>query len=582
MTNHPMESMPGRLLVVDDEEPNRDLLSRRLRKAGFAVECAASAKEALAMIESEPIDLVLLDNMMPEMTGMDLLRLLRATQSCAELPVIMVTALSDSSRIVEALASGANDYVTKPIDFPVALARVEALLERRKSELETRARIEREARGQQLLEDSASGLPTQTALLSRLNGPLPGYWMLVYSLDRLKMVQMHLGGAAAGSMMKTIALRLKKWAGDEGMNLELFRLDEDQIAMLVGGGIEAAEMERIARRGIVLVEEPMEVEGRRLYTSANGGMAQMTDAKPTAEVLFDALTALAEAKGEGRGRVMRFEEELRGQAIARMEIENDVRLAIERNEFELYYQPKVELKSGRMVGFEALLRWKHPTKGMLPPDLFIPIAEQSGLIIPLGNWVLVQACTEMQRWRERYPELRDLSVSVNVSTLQVKDGDLVARVREALEASGLPPEHLNIEVTESAFLSKTNETTAIFDEIRAMGIELNLDDFGTGYSSLQYLNDLKFDKLKIDKSFLKNISHDEQSNELMRSMVQIAQNLGMMVVAEGVETQDQLDFLCGLGCEYGQGYLFSRPVPVSEVEKLLEQARVKAAQTSQS
>lgn len=341
-------------------------------------------------------------------------------------------------------------------------------------------------------------------------------------------------------------------------------------------------MERVARRGIVLVEEPMEVEGRRLYTSANGGMAEMVETKPTAEVLFDALTALAEAKGEGRGRVLRFEEQLRGQAIARMEIENDVRLAIERNEFELYYQPKVELKTGRMVGFEALLRWKHPTKGMLPPDLFIPIAEQSGLIIPLGNWVLGQACTEMQRWRERYPELRDLSVSVNVSTLQVKDGDLVARVREALELSGLPPEHLNIEVTESAFLSKTNETTAIFDEIRAMGIELNLDDFGTGYSSLQYLNDLKFDKLKIDKSFLKNISHDEQSNELMRSMVQIAQNLGMMVVAEGVETQDQLDFLCGLGCEYGQGYLFSRPVPVSEVEKLLEQARAKAAQTSQS
>jgi EAL domain-containing protein (putative c-di-GMP-specific phosphodiesterase class I)/PleD family two-component response regulator len=582
MTNHLMESMPGRLLVVDDEEPNRDLLSRRLRKAGFAVECAASAKEALALIEKEPIDLVLLDNMMPEMTGMDLLRLLRATQTSAELPVIMVTALSDSSRIVEALASGANDYVTKPIDFPVALARVEALLERRKAELETRARIEREARGQQLLEDSASGLPTQTALLNRLNGPLPGYWMLVYSLDRLKMVQMHLGGAASGSMMKTIALRLKKWASDEAMTMELYRLDDDQIALLVGGGLGAAEMERVARRGIVLVEEPMEVEGRRLYTSANGGMAEMVETKPTAEVLFDALTALAEAKGEGRGRVLRFEEQLRGQAIARMEIENDVRLAIERNEFELYYQPKVELKTGRMVGFEALLRWKHPTKGMLPPDLFIPIAEQSGLIIPLGNWVLGQACTEMQRWRERYPELRDLSVSVNVSTLQVKDGDLVARVREALELSGLPPEHLNIEVTESAFLSKTNETTAIFDEIRAMGIELNLDDFGTGYSSLQYLNDLKFDKLKIDKSFLKNISHDEQSNELMRSMVQIAQNLGMMVVAEGVETQDQLDFLCGLGCEYGQGYLFSRPVPVSEVEKLLEQARAKAAQTSQS
>lgn len=678
-----------RLLVVDDEEPNRDLLSRRLRKAGFDVECAASGKEALEVLKREAIDLVLLDNMMPEMSGLDLLRLLRATQSASELPVIMVTALHDSSRVVEALSTGANDYVTKPIDFPVALARVEALLQRRRAELTVRKNEERltlaasganeglfdlnletgalfvserwqelagvrswdKARAESWLEqlhpkdaeqmkqflsrcaqsecedrvemeqrmrqadgtcrwihvkaalqkneqgmgrrlvgsisditltkayDPLTALGNRNLLLHRIEEFGVGSSILLLSLDRFKIVHDNLGPGAGAKLIAEAARRLEAVLGSlEGEEPVLARLEAEQFGVLLGPRWSDCEVEALAKRLIAVTEEPMLVEGKSLFTSANVGFARMDEPQMDSERgLMDAMTALGQAKVGGRGRVVRFEATLRGRAIEQMELENDLRTALDRGEFMVYYQPKIELSSGRIRGFEALLRWKHPSKGMVPPDVFIPIAEQGGMMIPLGHWVLRMACQTAKRWRDQFPDLEDLVVSVNVSAYQVKDGNMVERVEEVLAETGLEAKALHLEVTESAFLADTMETIRVFDQLKALGVELNLDDFGTGYSSLQYLSDMKFDTLKIDKSFLKNLLVDEQASELVRSMLGMAKSLDMEVVAEGVETQGQLDHLRDMGCKYGQGYLFSRPVPEEQVLEILRRESVAAA-----
>jgi EAL domain-containing protein (putative c-di-GMP-specific phosphodiesterase class I)/PleD family two-component response regulator len=671
------------LLVVDDEEPNRDLLSRRLRKAGYQVECAGSAREALEVIERETVDLVLLDNMMPEMTGIDLLKLLRATQSAMDLPVIMVTALSDSGRVVEALTSGANDYVTKPIDFPVALARVEAQLQRLREQRKVKANEERLAlaakganeglfdwnlvtdelyvndqwkkitgwpgwagkTGQEwlagmpsreaerwrrnfarwsskagaervedelrllgedgscrwivlkgTLERSAEGRPqrlvgsivdttlskaydaltalaNQHMLLHWMEQIEPGAVLMLIGLDRYKIVQESFGVASGEKLLEEIAVRLETTLSEidpEGCQQppQLAKLEGDQFGVLVGPDRGAKLAEALAQILVAVIEKPLEIQGRRLFTSANVGMAIANGQTPE-QLLQDAGTALGQARLLGRGQVAYFEEGLRGRVIDELELETDLRIALEQGQLEVYYQPKLHLQSHRVSGFEALLRWKHPVRGWIPPDVFIPIAEQSGLIQPIGEWVLREACQTMQRWRKEFPERAELEVSVNVSAYQMRDGRLAERVRQVLQETGLPAHALQLEITESVFIADTRETQKAFDALREMGVNLNLDDFGTGYSSLQYLRNLRFDALKIDKSFLRNMTLDDASSELVRSMMGIAHSLDMNVVAEGVETEEQLNHLREMGCQYGQGYLFSKPVPAEEALAIL-------------
>ncbi len=663
---------------MDDEEPNRDLLSRRLRKAGFAVECAASAQEALEALEKTRIDLVLLDNMMPGMSGIDLLKLLRATQSPSELPVIMVTALHDSHRVVEALSIGANDYVTKPIDFPVTLARVEAQLARLRSDrrltsgasstnegpfewnlesdelfvdqrwkqisgleewtgktgkewlaripgkdaeriqrdlaqVDKGARFETEYRLRQtdgscrwiLLRgsissggrhltgaiidvtltkayDSLTALGNRHTLLHWLEDSATGATLLLVSLDRFKLVHESLGAGPGEKLIEEIAIRLKTTLSQfdpEGLlhPPRLARLEGELFAVLIHSEQSGDYAESLAKLLIAVIEKPLDVHDRKLYTSANIGFAvARADTLAGEQLLFDASTALGQARLAGRGQVVEFDDTLRSVAIHEMELEGDLRMALDRKELEVYYQAKIDLSTRRISGFEALLRWKHPVRGMVPPDTFIPIAENSGLILPIGQWVLEEACSTMAGWRKMFPERPELEVSVNVSAYQIRDGKFAERVQRVLDQTGLAPQALQLEITESVFIADTRNTQSTFQRLRSLGVDLNLDDFGTGYSSLQYLNNLRFDALKIDKSFLKNLPADEASSELVRSMVGIARSLEMEVVAEGVETAQQLEQLKSMGCEYGQGYLFSRPVPAAQALQLLREESASA------
>ncbi len=315
---------------------------------------------------------------------------------------------------------------------------------------------------------------------------------------------------------------------------------------------------------------PFILGGNEVFTSASVGIAMggsVTD-RPE-DLLRDADTALYCAKARGRSRFEIFDAAMRAQAITRMEMETDLRRALERQEFCLHYQPILSLTTGSIIGFEALVRWQHPTRGLVSPAEFIPVAEETKLIVPLGAWVLREACTHMSDWQKQFPSDPPLLISVNVSTRQFLQADLVAQVSQVLAETGLPATSLKLEITESAIMDDPEAAAKLLAQLRAIGIQVGIDDFGTGHSSLSYLHRFPVDTLKIDRSFVNRIEASDEHAEIVQAIVTLAHNLNMDVVAEGVETAVQSGLLRSMSCEYGQGYLFSKPVAQDAVANLL-------------
>jgi EAL domain-containing protein (putative c-di-GMP-specific phosphodiesterase class I) len=290
------------------------------------------------------------------------------------------------------------------------------------------------------------------------------------------------------------------------------------------------------------------------------------------DILRDADAAMYRAKENGKARYEMFDQAMHAGAIARLRLESDLRLAIERQEFVVHYQPIIALETGRLAGFEALVRWEHPERGQVVPGEFIPVAEETGLIVAIGQQVLEQACKSMVQWQRLSPTYRSLSLSVNLSSRQVSQQDLIEKIRGVLDESGIDPHCLKLEITESVVMENAEAATLMFKQLRALGVQLSIDDFGTGYSSLSYLHRFPVNYLKVDKSFVGRMSEGNDNSEIVRTIVTLARNLGMEVIAEGVETEHQNNQLKSLGCDYGQGYLFSRPIGAQHVPAMLKQA----------
>ncbi len=709
--------MPVRecVLVVDDEEMNRNVLSRRLERSGFEVEVAKGGAEALRKMGERPYDLILLDQMMPVVSGSDVLRELRTQYSQSALPVIMVTAITDSGRVAEALDLGANDYITKPVDFTVALARIRAQLSRKHAETARRESDERyelaaraandglwdwdltsnhtyysarwkamsgsndsetmnspedwfsrvhaddvvalRAAMQRQLEsplpedpnanrhtegfevdyrirrpdgqytwmtgrgvvlrnaegtpvrmagsqsdatrkktiDELTGLPNRLLLHERLEGairrkqrdstgPFAVYFI---DLDRFKLVNDTLGHVAGDRLLVEFADRLR--AASEGTNALVARLGGDEFAILLenlsavaalpGGkpGTDTQPMDEKAFAAVLgdrIIREmrpAFRLGEREFFASASVGVVISRDDHSTVEGLIrDADIAMYAAKACGRGRWALFDESMRKTALDRLQIETDLHTALVKGQFVVQYQPRVDLDSGRICGFEALLRWKHPRRGLIQPDEFIGIAEETGMIREIGLWVLGEACEQMSRWRKQLPGRPGLDVAVNVSPVQVRDPDLVRQVKQILQETGLEPSALQIEITESTVLDKPAEAREVLLALKALGIGLKLDDFATGYSCLRYLYRLPFDSIKIDRSFTLNLGDgDVESKELVKTILAMAQNLSLGVIAEGIESQVAVDLLRDLGCRFGQGLFFSAAVDAGDVMAML-------------
>jgi diguanylate cyclase (GGDEF)-like protein len=563
----------SKLLVVDDDANNRDMLSRRLARRGYAVEVAESGQEALEMIKAAQYDLILLDQMMPGMSGLDLLRLLRATHSQNELPIIMVTALSQSQAVVDALASGANDYMLKPVDMPIATARIQAQL--------LRSSIDRAGK----LLDPLTGLSNRTLLMERLtssiakqgDGAQPGVMAVVlFDLDGFKAVNESLGHGAGDQLLIEVGARLMSRPGAGSHSHVAARIGGDEFVVFLENLENMAQAREEAAALLACLNQPVQLHGKSISMSASAGITVITGRDCTPEdLLRDAGLAMDRAKALGKNRYELFDPVLGERAQARMSMATDLHYAIERNELVAFYQPKIDLPSRSIVGFEALLCWRHPKLGLVSPAEFIPIAEQTGLIIPIGEWVLNQACRQLMAWQAKYPSAPPLSMNVNLSVKQLSDPELVDRVARILAETGIPPETLKLELTESSLMTDILSASDVLAALQALHVGLKLDDFGTGYSSLSQLRTLHFDSLKIDPSFVRRVATDRETRAIVETIVNLARTLHMNVVAEGIETEDQLAELIDVGCDTGQGFLFSRPLPAEAAEKLLE-ARITA------
>ena len=390
--------------------------------------------------------------------------------------------------------------------------------------------------------------------------------VLCIDLDHFKRVNDTLGHAAGDALLQGAADRLRACVRETDI---VARLGGDEFAIVQVQAEQPRAATVLAERLIADLSRPFDIEGHQVVVGASVGIALApSDGTEADQLMKSADMALYRAKADGRGVLRYFESEMDAKMQARRALELDLRKALVEHEFELFYQPIVDLKSNRVSGFEALLRWNHPTQGLISPADFIPIAEDMGLITPLGEWVLRQACREAAGWPER------VKVAVNLSPAQFKSKALALVVTTALADSGLAPDRLELEITESVLLQDNDTVRGILHQLRALGVRISMDDFGTGYSSLSYLRSFPFDKIKIDQSFVRDMGQHDDSIAIVRAVAGLGRNLGMSTTAEGVETNEQLGRLREEGCTEVQGYLFSRPLPASEVPRLLAQIQL--------
>jgi diguanylate cyclase (GGDEF)-like protein len=580
-----------RLLIVDDIADNRTILSRFFGRRGFQTVEAENGAAALALIAEQSLDAVLLDVVMPEMNGLEALKRIRATHSPSNLPVIMVTAKVETQDIVQALELGANDYITKPVDFSIAFARVQSQLARKQAERaladyvhklestnkqlehEISERKQSEARVRYLAHhDALTGLGNRVHFrdqlvraLGRVDEDGGTLALLFIDLDQFKLINDTLGHRIGDMLLAGIGERLKGAVHENDM---VARLGGDEFAIIQMMKERPEEAGLLADKIMDAVAVPYDIEGHQLAVRCSIGIALApADGNDPDVLLSNADLALYRAKAEGRGSCRFFEAEMNALAQATRLLEIELRNALHSGQFELYYQPLFNLAADRIAGFEALLRWNHPTRGLVSPANFVPLAEDIGLIIPLSEWVLREACSEAKRWP------RDIKLAVNLSPVQFRSEGLVQNVKSALETSGLEPGRLELEITETVLLDENKMTMQALHELRSIGVGISMDDFGIGYSSLSYLRTFPFDKIKIDRSFVCDLPEKGDSTAIVRAIINLASSIGIATTAEGVETEEQFSYLKAQGCTEVQGYLISHALPVQDVHALLQQPK---------
>jgi diguanylate cyclase (GGDEF)-like protein len=585
----------GVIICVDDERTVllslRDQLSRVLG-AEYDIELAESAEEALSLFDELEQDLVevalvICDQTMPDMSGVEFLCHLHLLYP--KTLKILLTGLVSLNDIVQ-LVNHANlyRYMSKPWDeTDLRLTVKEALrrfaqeqqlaeqnraLQQMNLELQREIADRRRAESQlayDALHDALTNLPNRTLFLQRLEEVLqisqanPDYQfaVLFIDLDRFKIINDSLGHIVGDRFLIEITQRLH----DRDL---VSRLGGDEFTILLENIRTPSEATQVAERVLAALCHGLTLEGHTLFPSASIGIAIGSQAYQNAtDVLRDADLAMYEAKKTGKSCYALFTDDLHIRTFKLLQLESDLGQALTQGEFQLHYQPIVSLITNKLVGFEALVRWQHPQRGFIPPNDFIALAEETGFIIPLGEWVLREACRQMHIWHQSFPTQTDLLISINLSGKQLRDPRLIEIIDRVLAETGLDGRFLKLELTESMLIDDVEMTIETLEDICARNIRLSIDDFGTGYSSLSYLPRFPVDTLKIDRSFVSRMADKAENLEIVRAIISLAQSIEMDVIAEGIETVAQLEQLRTLGCGFGQGYLFSRPLDSQTVEQ---------------
>jgi diguanylate cyclase (GGDEF)-like protein len=571
------ENKKAQILIIDDEIFVREILSDILGE-DYCCRTASSAEEALQILETENFNLVLSDINMTGMSGLEMVP--HVLRSAPDTVVMVISGEQNIESAIEAMQAGTFDYIKKPFQLETVRLAVERalkhhslLVEKRRYENHLEELVEERTRQLEYLayHDTLTALPNRALFEDRLalasslaRQNKQNAATLILSIDRFRKIQETLGHNFGARLLCEFAERLKQCATVEAT---VARFEKDEFALLlpqIGGTEEIVSVIEKIRQSL---ESPIKIDEMEFFVSTSVGVSLFPDDGADPENLIkNAAVALSRSKEHGEDGYRFYTGELNERALRRLELENRLRHALERDEFEVYYQPKKDFTSGRIVGMEALVRWRHPELGLVSPAEFIPLAEETGLIVPIGEWILGTACRQTKQLAD---ENHDLRVSVNLSTRQFQQERLAEKVIEIIRETGINPHNLELEVTESSLMKNAETAVEILNAIRDEGVKISIDDFGTGYSSLGYLKRLPIDVLKIDKSFVQDITNDPNDASLVMAIISLAHNLRLKIVAEGVETPEQHKLLHLLRCDEWQGFYFSQPVPLADFRRLL-------------
>jgi diguanylate cyclase (GGDEF)-like protein len=507
---------------------------------------------------------VLLDIMMPKVDGYEVLEHIKSNKNLRQIPVIMITAIDDLDSTVKCIELGAEDYLLKPFNKVLLRARINASLQRKYLE-----DIERQYLR---FNDFITGLPNRDFFLKHLRDELLSskrhqslFSILLVRLNNYAKLLDGLGQRAGDEFIVAQGKRLEQLLPDRSL---LARLEHNEFALILNDIDHAADGSALAQQIQIKLEEPLKIRERDISGGVSIGLTFSSAGYDRSEdMLRDAGLAAGRAV-EGDGYQI-FDELMHKKAVERLDLETELKKAIEEKQFVLFYQPIAMLTMGEIVGFEALIRWRHPDKGMVPPDDFIPLSEETGLVVPIGSWVLEEACRQAAEWNNLLGNERRIIIGVNVSAQQLREEKFLDTLNNALAKAQLEGTSLKLELTETALIDNPDQVYHMLSEVRKLDIKIAIDDFGTGYSSLSYLHRFPINTVKIDQSFIKHIEVQSKNYKIVQSTIELAHKLGMDVIAEGIENDKVADFLREMHCEYGQGWFFHHPLPAEDATKLL-------------
>ncbi|XOV81342.1 MAG: EAL domain-containing protein [Aestuariibacter sp.] len=574
----------AKVLICDDDPTYLLVMRDTLETEGFEVIDANDGEAALTNYFAFQPDIILLDVEMPGLNGFEVCQQIREHPEGKDIPILMVTGADDYQSIRQAYDLGATDFLPKPIRWPMVAHRVRYML--RSRDALRNLKVSEERLSYLAYYDNLTGLPNRQSFNEHLEKFLMlakrdkyHLGVLFIDLDRFKRINDTLGHEFGDKLLKQVARKLEtnlrncdmlaRDAAEQPKN-EVARLGGDEFIIFLSKVENVDDIALVSQRIVDSISKPIKIDQYEVVITPSIGVSVFpNDGDNVSDLVKHADVAMYYAKDQGRRCFKFYSDSLNARALERLQLEEAMRSALAREEFELFFQPQVDLASSKIASVEALIRWRHPELGLISPGEFIPIAEESGLIIEIGDWVMRKACAMAKSWLDKgYPPCR---VSVNLSTVQFKQTALTESVQKVLDDTELPHELLELELTESAIMTDVDENIVRLKEMKKMGVTIAVDDFGTGYSSLSYLKKFPIDTLKIDRSFVTDIAVDNDDAAIVQAIIALAKTMNLGVIAEGVETQGQLEKLRDFDCSLIQGYLFSRPLPADDFEALLKQ-----------